>query len=102
MLLVLAEPLAIILWAFPPAARRALGVGMPVVATQWPRLTGAVAATVLQAAALWLWPAPALFDRALESENWHVAQHLSFLITALLFGPRCCSGGRRRELRPCA
>ncbi|WP_311731801.1 cytochrome c oxidase assembly protein [Sphingomonas sp. BK069] len=39
----------------------------------------------LQAVALWLWHAPVLFDRALASEGWHVAQHLSFLVTALLF-----------------
>ncbi|MGR6329585.1 cytochrome c oxidase assembly protein [Sphingomonas sp. XXL09] len=84
-LLVLAEPLVVILWAFPPAGRRALAAALPVVSLPWRRLTGAVTATVLQAAALWLWHAPALFDRALASEGWHVAQHLSFLVTALLF-----------------
>ncbi len=84
-LLVLAEPLAVMLWAFGPAGRRALAAAVPVVAAPWRWLTGAVAATVLQAAALWLWHAPALFDRALASEDWHVAQHLSFLVTALLF-----------------
>jgi cytochrome c oxidase assembly factor CtaG len=84
-LLVLAEPLAIMLWAFPSAARRAIAATVPVIAAPWRRLTGAVTATVLQAAALWLWHAPALFDRALASEGWHVAQHLSFLVSALLF-----------------
>lgn len=42
-------------------------------------------ATALQAAALWLWHAPQLFDRALASDRWHAAQHASFLVTALLF-----------------
>ncbi|MBB3693805.1 cytochrome c oxidase assembly protein [Sphingomonas sp. BK580] len=84
-LLVLAEPLAVMLWAFPPAGRRALAAAVPVVAAPWRWLTGAVTSTALQAAALWLWHAPALFDRALASEGWHVAQHLSFLVTALLF-----------------
>ena len=55
------------------------------VAAPWRWLTGAVTATALQAAALWLWHAPALFDRALASEGWHVAQHGSFLLSALLF-----------------
>ncbi|MDR6787145.1 cytochrome c oxidase assembly factor CtaG [Sphingomonas sp. BE138] len=84
-LLVLAEPLAVMLWAFPPSGRRALAAAVPVIATPWRWLTGAVTATVLQAVALWLWHAPALFDRALASEGWHVAQHLSFLVAALLF-----------------
>jgi len=84
-LLVLAEPLAIMLWACPPGGRRGIAAAVSVIAAPWRRFTGAVAATVLQAAALWLWHAPALFDRALASEAWHVAQHLSFLITALLF-----------------
>jgi putative membrane protein len=42
-------------------------------------------ATALQAAALVLWHMPALFDRALRSEGWHVAQHASFVASALLF-----------------
>lgn len=86
-LLVMAEPLAVLLWAFPPAPRRAIGraVSHPAVAAPWLWLTAPVAATLLQAAALWLWHAPALFDLALASEGWHAAQHLSFLVTALLF-----------------
>ena len=86
-LLVLSEPLAIMLWAFPQRGRRALGtIGTtrPLQAI-WRAQTGPVAATVMQAAALWLWHAPALFDRALASEGWHVAQHLSFMVAALLF-----------------
>ncbi|VXC99332.1 cytochrome c oxidase assembly protein [Sphingomonas sp. 8AM] len=83
--LVLAEPLAVMLWSFPRPTRRALGVVVPLLAAPWGRLTGAVTATAAQAVALWLWHAPVLFDRALEREGWHVAQHLSFLVTALLF-----------------
>jgi cytochrome c oxidase assembly factor CtaG len=86
-LLVLAEPLAVLLWAFPAAGRRR--VGRLVQGAQIPalsrRLTAPVFATLAQAAALWLWHAPTLFDRALQSDGWHVAQHLSFLLTALLF-----------------
>lgn len=86
-LLVASEPLAIMLWAFPAAGRRALGSASksPAVALPWRTLTDPLIATVVQAAALWLWHAPALFDLALEHEGWHVAQHLSFLVSALFF-----------------
>lgn len=86
-LLVLAEPLAIMLWAFPAGGRRVLGGlgGSAPVVRCWRRLSGPVTATVIQAAALWAWHAPALFDRALASDGWHFAQHLSFVVSALLF-----------------
>jgi len=86
-LLALARPLATMLWAFPPAVRRslgALGAAGPI-RSVWRLLTTPVTATLFQAGALWLWHAPALFDRALASDAWHVAQHLSFIVTALLF-----------------
>jgi putative membrane protein len=86
-LMVLSEPLAVMIWAFASGGRRMLGglVRARPVAAAWRSLTEPVTATLLQAAALWLWHAPALFDRALASDGWHVAQHLSFLVTALLF-----------------
>ena len=86
-LLVLAEPLSAMLWAFPPAARRALGTisaSAPVSAV-WRWATGAAVATLLQAALLWIWHMPSLFDLALASEGWHAAQHLCFIVSALLF-----------------
>jgi len=86
-LLVLAEPLSAMLWAFPAAARRTIGAvsaSRPVSAVYtWS--TGAVVATLLQAAVLWLWHMPSLFDLALAREGWHAAQHLCFLVSALLF-----------------
>jgi putative membrane protein len=86
-LLVLARPVAVALWALPARARLALGrlhqhrgfAGL------WRAASGAWIATLLQAAALWLWHLPALFDRALAAQGWHVAQHVSFVVTALLF-----------------
>lgn len=86
-LIVLAEPLAAMLWAFPAAGRRAIGAvaaSAPVTAT-FAALTGAIVATIVQAAALWIWHMPALFDLALANEGWHAAQHLSFVLSALLF-----------------
>ncbi len=86
-LLVLAEPLPVLLWSMPAKARRALGrlANAQGARAAWRALSGPVVATVLQAVALWAWHAPALFDLALASDGWHIAQHLSFLLTALLF-----------------
>ena len=42
-------------------------------------------AWALHGAALWLWHAPPLFEAALQSEAVHYLQHLTLLITALLF-----------------
>jgi cytochrome c oxidase assembly factor CtaG len=77
----------VLLWSLPASARRGVRrfLHAPAVDTSWTALSSPWIATALQAAALWLWHAPALFDRALESEGWHVAQHLSFLVTALIF-----------------
>jgi cytochrome c oxidase assembly factor CtaG len=85
LLLVLARPGPVLLWAFPAPARGALagvargGRGL------WTMVSAPLAATGLQALALWAWHMPPLFDRALAGEGWHIAQHLSFLLTALLF-----------------
>jgi putative membrane protein len=86
-LLVASRPVSTMIWAFPPAGRRVLGGagrsrGVQVL---WHALTEPWTATILQAAALWLWHLPTLFDRALSSDGWHIAQHLSFLVSALLF-----------------
>jgi putative membrane protein len=94
-LLVWSRPLGVILWAFPPGGRQGLanvarsggGKGL------WRIASDPWVATILQAAALWIWHLPSLFDRALRSEGWHAAQHLAFFATALLFwssmlGPR--------------
>jgi cytochrome c oxidase assembly factor CtaG len=86
-LLVLSRPLGAMVWAFPLAARRALG-GLERrawVRGPWRALTEPVTATLIQAAALWIWHMPSLFDLALSVEGWHAAQHLSFLVSALLF-----------------
>ena len=52
---------------------------------------------VLHALALWLWHLPALFDAALRNETVHSWQHLSFLLTALLFWWSVLGGVARRE-----
>jgi putative membrane protein len=85
LLLVLARPGPVLLWAFPAPVRSGFASVARSGKGLWAFVSAPVAATALQAVALWAWHMPPLFDRALQSEGWHVAQHLSFLVTALLF-----------------
>jgi cytochrome c oxidase assembly factor CtaG len=85
LLLVLSRPGPVLLWAFPAAVRGAFGAVARSGKGLWAVASTPVAATILQGAALWLWHMPPLFDRALDGEGWHIAQHMSFLLTALLF-----------------
>jgi putative membrane protein len=84
---VLGRPLATWTWALPLAQRRVVGrlfqrrgwVGF------WSTLTDPLVAWALHALALWAWHIPAAFDAALQNEAIHIAQHFSFLGTALFF-----------------
>lgn len=102
-LLVAGRPLERFVWALPPRARRTVGgfIQARGVAGVWRCLTHPATATALQAMALWAWHMPALFDLALDSEGWHAVQHLSFLLTALLFWTAMLDEQRMR-LRPAA
>jgi cytochrome c oxidase assembly factor CtaG len=86
-LLVWSRPLETMLWAWPASIRKALGTlfHRRAMRATWQFMSSAITATVLQAAALWLWHAPTLFELALADEGWHITQHLSFLVSALLF-----------------
>jgi putative membrane protein len=76
----------ILAWGLPAPARHLLGgTWKAPLAALWRQLTEPVTATVVQAVVMWAWHAPTLFDRALESRGWHVAQHLSFIVASLLF-----------------
>jgi cytochrome c oxidase assembly factor CtaG len=86
-LLVLSAPVGVALWAMPAPWRHALGAaghhrGWLVL---WGACAGLAGATALQSLALWLWHAPSLFGLALAQRGWHVAQHVCFVATALLF-----------------
>src|SRR5581483_4240811 len=86
-LVVLGRPLVAFLWAMPLNWRRELvraGKTTPV-ESGWRFLLNPVAAWLIHALVLWLWHAPALFQATLESDPVHAAQHLSFLVSALLF-----------------
>jgi putative membrane protein len=99
-LLVLGRPLVVFLWAFPVSVSRRLGnIGkIALVNHAWHWLTIPLVAWLVHAVALWTWHIPVLFDAVLHSELLHTLQHLSFLVSALLFwwallhGPRGAMG----------
>ena len=77
---------AILAWGLPRPLRQTLaGSWKSPLQKLWRRLTEPVTATVIQGAVMWAWHAPILFDRALDSFSWHVAQHACFLLSSLLF-----------------
>jgi putative membrane protein len=83
LLLVAARPGPVFLWALPRPLRQGFGA-----AARWPLWRGLAnpfAAAFIQSAVMVGWHAPVLFDLALESEAWHIVQHLCFIAAALLF-----------------
>lgn len=86
-LLVLGRPLVVFLWAFPLKWSRHLGnigkVGW--VQWVWRFLTIPFVAWLVHAVALWVWHVPVLYEAVLQKEWVHTLQHLSFLLSALLF-----------------
>ena len=95
LLLVAARPGPVLLWGLPGAGRNLLAPAIRLPLWSW--LCSPLAVTALQALALVIWHMPALFDRALRSEGWHIAQHLTFIATALAFWWAMLPRGRRPE-----
>jgi cytochrome c oxidase assembly factor CtaG len=76
----------ILVWGLPRMLRRVIGGRWKSpLQTAWRFLTEPITATAVQGAVMWAWHAPILFDRALDSSGWHIAQHLSFFLSSLLF-----------------
>jgi cytochrome c oxidase assembly factor CtaG len=86
-LLVLGRPLIAFLWALPLNWSRHLGniAKITWINHLWHVFTIPLVAWLVHAVALWTWHIPALFDATLHSETVHTLQHLSFLVSALLF-----------------
>lgn len=86
-LLVLSRPLVPMLWALPLSWSRRMGDAAKLawVHGLWRLLTIPLVAWGVHAIALWTWHIPFLFEAVLHKEWVHTAQHLSFLISALLF-----------------
>ncbi len=86
-LFVISRPLVPMLCGLPLRWRRGAGrwAKSRWVERIWRGLTAPAAAWWIHAAALWAWHAPPLFQATLASDSAHAAQHLSFLVAALLF-----------------
>ena len=83
LLLVAARPGPVLLWGLPRGVRQAVGSVSRWKA--WRYLTDPITATALQALVIWVWHVPGPFDLALRHEGWHIAQHLCFVLSALVF-----------------
>jgi putative membrane protein len=86
-LLAMSAPLAAMMWALPKTWRRRAPAAVRGRATSalWSLITAPGVAWLIHAAALWTWHLPLLYDRAVENEAVHVAEHLSFFGSAALF-----------------
>jgi cytochrome c oxidase assembly factor CtaG len=91
-----AHPGATCLWAFAPRHRTEIGGWVSRI--EHSRVvrftTSPLNAWVLEAAALWLWHIPYLYQATLTSDWVHAAQHLTFLATAVLFWSALYGVGR--------
>jgi cytochrome c oxidase assembly factor CtaG len=85
--IVAARPGGVMMWALPARWRGPIGgVGrVPAFAAAWRFLTDPLTATLLHGIALWAWHMPLLYNLVLTDGLAHWLQHLSFLVTALLF-----------------
>jgi cytochrome c oxidase assembly factor CtaG len=98
-LLVLGRPLEAWTWALPSSWR--LGIvpitrWRPLRAT-WSCLADPLVAWTVHAIAVWTWHVPAAFEAALHSTGVHIAQHASFMVTALFFWWSVFERGRRHN-----
>jgi cytochrome c oxidase assembly factor CtaG len=86
-LLVLARPIGIWLWSLPRIYRIQVGrfLRRPILVGCWQWLRSGRNATLVHGAAIWAWHAPILFDAAVTNIVLHRLQHLSFLLTAIVF-----------------
>jgi len=91
-----AHPGATMLWAFAPHHRSNVGGWVHSMERSAPIafLTRPLVAWLLEAATLWIWHIPALYQATLTSDWVHAAQHLSFFITAVLFWSALYGVGR--------
>lgn len=86
-LIAAARPLDGVLWALPKRLRISIG-GLGAAAARsalWRFISHPVGATGLHGVAIWAWHMPQLYDLVLTSVVAHRLQHLSFVVTAVLF-----------------
>jgi putative membrane protein len=86
-LLVMSDFQLALLWALPRHRAQALGSGFnqPSVSSGWRLLNNPVLVWILFTLAMWLWHAPLFYQAALRNETIHTLEHVTFLISAMLF-----------------
>jgi putative membrane protein len=86
-LLVLGRPVIAFLHALPPRMAGSLGrlSNSAPWRSVWNVVSAPLVAWLVHAVVLWAWHVPVLFQATLHNEWVHAAQHLSFLLTAVLF-----------------
>ena len=86
-LVIVGRPIVPWLWAMPSRIRLAAGDAAParVLNQAWRWLTMPFVAWALHGVVVWLWHAPALYERAVVNEGVHALQHATFVGTAVLF-----------------
>src|SRR5438132_9073330 len=86
-LIALAQPGWALIWALPMAFRRRIGSAIRSywLRAAWGALIRPGGATILHGAAIWAWHVPVIFEAAVVSLALHRLQHLSFLVSGLLF-----------------
>ncbi len=97
-LLVLGRPMVATLKALPAGWARAMvhWSRTPAWSRLWHLLTNPFAAWPIHAGVLWAWHIPILFQATLDDEFVHALQHLSFLLSSLLFWWALLHGADRR------
>jgi cytochrome c oxidase assembly factor CtaG len=86
-LIAMGKPLIAFLFALPLRWRERLGGWSSErhFRRAWLWITAPVAVWALHGLTLWVWHLPVLYQATLDHEGIHAAQHISFLVTALLF-----------------
>jgi cytochrome c oxidase assembly factor CtaG len=87
-LIAYARPEIAVLWALPANTRRRLGrwwVRRRWLHSAWRAISAPPVAWTMHAVALWAWHTPRLYDAAARVEAFHILEHASFLVTAVLF-----------------
>jgi putative membrane protein len=86
-LLVAGRPIGVLLWGLPKSLRSWVthAARHEAVRSCWTWLVRPLNATLIHGVAIWAWHVPGLFDAAVTNLLLHRLQHLSFLVSALLF-----------------
>lgn len=93
-LLLLGRAGAVALHGLPRPAGRRMGSGVRRLRGLWRLLCRPGVAFMLHLVAVWIWHAPAAFEAALQNYWIHLAEHLTLLLTGILFWSGVLEGAK--------